>query len=161
MLSTLFHIPLRIGSGAGVPLFGWGLLLAIWGLAGGAALFQAAWRHGWREALQALGGPLAVAGAMILWLLPALDDGQGIPVRGYGVMLLVAAAAGVGLSVVRGRRMGLDADTILALGMEMFLAGIVGARLFFVIEYWRDFFPAGRSLLQACLLYTSPSPRDS
>ena len=149
MLSTLFHSPLRVGPGGGVPLFGWGVLLAVWALAGGAALLQAAWRHGWREALQALGGPLAVAGAMLFWLLPALDDGQGVPVRGYGVMLLLAAAAGVGLSVVRGRRMGIDADTILALGMEIFLAGIVGARLFFVIEYWRDFFPPGRSLLQA------------
>jgi phosphatidylglycerol:prolipoprotein diacylglycerol transferase len=41
--------------------------------------------------------------------------------------------------------MGFDADTILALGMEVFLWGIVGARLFYVIEYRDQFFAAGRS----------------
>jgi phosphatidylglycerol:prolipoprotein diacylglycerol transferase len=148
MLSTLFHIPMRVGPGGGVPLFGWGLLLAIWALAGGSALLQAAWRHGWREALQALGGPLAVAGAMLFWLLPALDDGQGVPVRGYGVMLLCAAVAGSWLSIVRGRRQGIDADTMLAVATEVFIWGLVGARLFYVIEYHEQFFAEGKPLGQ-------------
>jgi phosphatidylglycerol:prolipoprotein diacylglycerol transferase len=90
--------------------------------------------------------PLAAAGAFILWGLPALDDGAGVPIRGYGVMLLVAAAAGTWLSVRRGRAVGIDADTILALGMEIFLWGLVGARLFYVLEYHEQFFPPGRSL---------------
>jgi phosphatidylglycerol:prolipoprotein diacylglycerol transferase len=41
---------------------------------------------------------------------------------------------------------GIDADTILALGMEIFLWGLVGARLFYVLEYHEQFFPPGRSL---------------
>jgi phosphatidylglycerol:prolipoprotein diacylglycerol transferase len=69
-----------------------------------------------------------------------------VPIRGYGVMLLVAAAAGTWLSVIRGRRMGFDADTILALGTEVFLWGLVGARLFYVLEYHEQFFGAGTSL---------------
>jgi phosphatidylglycerol:prolipoprotein diacylglycerol transferase len=44
--------------------------------------------------------------------------------------------------------MGFDADTILALGMEIFLWGIVGARLFYVIEYHDQFFAAGRTWLE-------------
>jgi phosphatidylglycerol:prolipoprotein diacylglycerol transferase len=79
-------------------------------------------------------------------VLPALDDGVGVPIRGYGVMLLVAAAAGTWLSIIRGRRMGFDADTILALGTEVFLWGLVGARLFYVLEYHEQFFGAGTSL---------------
>jgi phosphatidylglycerol:prolipoprotein diacylglycerol transferase len=58
-------------------------------------------------------------------------------------MLLVAAAAGTWLSVRRGAGRGFDADTIVALGMEVFLWGIVGARLFYVIQYRAAFFDAG------------------
>jgi phosphatidylglycerol:prolipoprotein diacylglycerol transferase len=143
MQSTLFHIPAHLGS---LPLFGWGLLLALWAVGGGGVLAWTAAREGISRALATLGVPLAAAGAFILWGLPALDDGAGVPIRGYGVMLLVAAAAGTWLSVRRGRAVGIDADTILALGMEIFLWGLVGARLFYVLEYHEQFFAADRSL---------------
>jgi phosphatidylglycerol:prolipoprotein diacylglycerol transferase len=150
MLSTLFHIPTRITvGGASLPLAGFGLLLAVWGIVAAVMLARTAASHGWRAALETLGVPLVITAVAILWLLPALDDGQGVPVRGYGAMLLLAAAAGTWLSIARGRRMGFDADTILALGMEVFLWGIVGARLFYVIEYHDQFFAAGRSWLQS------------
>lgn len=150
MRSTLFHVPLQLGSGPDAwPLFGFGILLAVWAVAG-VAVFVRAWlRHGFRQTVSALGLPLLVAGAMIAWGLPALDDGQGVPVRGYGVMLLAAAAAGTWLSIVRGRAAGFDADTILALGMEVFLWGLVGARLFYVIEYREQFFRPGMSLVES------------
>ena len=143
MRSTLFHIPAHLGS---LPLFGWGLLLAVWAVLGSIALAWTSAREGISRAAAALGVPLAAAGAFILWGLPALDDGAGVPIRGYGVMLLVAAAAGTWLSIHRGRAVGIDADTILALGMEIFLWGLVGARLFYVIEYHDQFFVPGRSL---------------
>ncbi len=146
MLSTLFHIPTRITvGGTTLPLVGFGLFLAVWGIVAAVMVARTAASHGWRAAVETLGMPLAIMAATILWLLPALDDGQGVPVRGYGAMLLVAAMAGTWLSIVRGRSMGFDADTILALGMEVFLWGIVGARLFYVIEYHDQFFAAGRS----------------
>jgi phosphatidylglycerol:prolipoprotein diacylglycerol transferase len=113
---------------------------------GGAGFAWAASRHGLAQAITSLGLPLAVVAALLLWVLPALDDGIGVPIRGYGIMLLVAAAAGTWLSVIRGRRMGFDADTILALGTEVFLWGLVGARLFYVLEYHEQFFGAGTSL---------------
>jgi phosphatidylglycerol:prolipoprotein diacylglycerol transferase len=140
MRSTLFHIPTQLG---GLPLYGWGLLLAVWAVVGGVAVARAASREGFGRAAAALGLPLALSGAFILWGLPALDDGQGVPIRGYGLMLLVAALAGTWLSVRRGRAVGIDADTILALGVEIFLWGLVGARLFYVIEYHEQFFAAG------------------
>ena len=150
MLSTLFHIPLRITIGGwSVPLAGWGLLLAVWAAVAILTFARTVATCGWRVAAETLVLPLALSAAAILWLLPALDDGRGVPVRGYGAMLLAAAAAGTWLSIVRGRRLGFDADTILALGMEVFLWGIVGARLFYVIEYHGQFFQAGRTWLES------------
>ena len=140
MRSTLFHVPLQIG---GVPLFGWGLVLLLWAVVACFAIVRAARREGLGTALTGLGLPLAVAGAVIVWGLPAIADDAGLPVRGYGVMLLLAAAAGTWLSVRRGVQYGFDADTIIALGTEVFLWGIVGARLFYVIQYRAAFFDAG------------------
>lgn len=146
MRSTLFHIPASLAFGdATIPLFGWGLLLAAWGLVGGTGLVWVAVRHGLGPAVRSLGIPLAMVGVLLGWVLPALDDGAGVPIRGYGVMLLAAAAAGTWLSLVRGRRMGFDADTILSLGTEVFLWGLVGARLFYVLEYRDQFFGPGIS----------------
>ena len=150
MRSTLFYIPsaLELGGGS-VPLFGWGLLLAVWAVLGGAGFAWAAARHGFGPACRALGVPNLVVAAMLLWILPALDDGAGVPIRGYGVMLLVAAATGTWLSIVRGRAAGFDADTILALGTEIFLWGLVGARLFYVLEYRAQFFGPTMSLAES------------
>lgn len=150
MLTTLFHLPVRIPWGDGsLPVFGFGLAFWVIILGGAAAIARMAFRHGWPAALTMLGGPVGLAAAAAAFVLPALDDGQGVPIRGYGVMLLAAAAAGTWLSIVRGRSMGFDADTILALGMEIFLSGIVGARMFYVIQYHDTFFPPGRSLWES------------
>jgi phosphatidylglycerol:prolipoprotein diacylglycerol transferase len=150
MQSTLFHIPahLEVG-GTGLPLFGLGLLLMAWAVFGGAGFAWAAAQHGMRQAATALALPLLVVGALILWVMPALDDGAGIPIRGYGVMLLVAAAAATWLSIVRGRAVGLDSDTLLALGTDIFIWGLVGARLFYVLEYREQFFRPGMSLTES------------
>jgi len=150
MRSTLFHIPRAIPWGQeDLPLFGFGLLLLAWLVAGGGWFVWMASRHGLRVAATQFGLPLAIVAVMLAWVLPALDDGAGIPVRGYGVMLLVAAAAGTWLSVVRARRVGIDADTILALATEVFLWGLVGARLFYVIEYREQFFAPGKPLAES------------
>ena len=146
MYSTLFHIPSRLGAEPGIPLFGFGLLLMLWAVAAVGSLGWVSWRSGWVAATRSLLLPLAVIGVMITWVLPALDDGRGIPIRGYGVMLLAAVAAGTWLSIVRGRRMGFDADTLLSLGTQIFLWGIVGARAFYVVEYHEQFFQPGRPL---------------
>jgi phosphatidylglycerol---prolipoprotein diacylglyceryl transferase len=150
MRSTLFHLPARLEIGGAVlPLFGVGLLLGVWAVCGAVVLLGAARRHGLAEAVRALWLPLAAAGGTILWVLPRLDDGHGVPIRGYGVMLLVAAYAGTWLSVVRGRRHGFDADTIISLGMQVFLWGLVGARLFYLIEYHDQFFGGGRTVVES------------
>jgi phosphatidylglycerol:prolipoprotein diacylglycerol transferase len=61
---------------------------------------------------------------------------MGLPIRGYGVVLLAAVAAGVGLAVYRGKRLGIDPELMLTLAFWAFVPGIIGARAFYVIQKW-------------------------
>ena len=152
MLTTLFYIPTNISIGsASLPLFGLGAFFFIWLFLGATAFAFTSQQKGYSGAISSLFFPLVISGAVIVWGLPALDDGRGIPVRGYGTMLIAAAVAGTWLSIIRGRRVGIDADSIIALGLEVFLAGIVGARIFFVIEYHEQFFSPDKNLIQSLL----------
>ncbi len=136
MLQTIFYIPNQIG---GVPLFGFGLLLALCAI---ACVVTVAWLT-WRQGLNAdtLGYlPLfAVLGAIVWFVLPHVCEPEGLPIRGYGTMLLVAVLAAIGLTVWRGRKLGLDPDTLIMLCFWMILPGIIGARIFYIIEYREDF----------------------
>ena len=150
MRSTLFHIPMQVAIGPwALPLFGWGILFAVWAVVAGVTLGRTARRQGLAAAVTSLGPSLAIVAAVVVWVAPALADESGVPVRGYGAMLLAAAVAGTWLSVQRGKAAGFDADTILGVGLWIFVAGIVGARLFFVIEYHEEFFRPGEPLAES------------
>jgi phosphatidylglycerol:prolipoprotein diacylglycerol transferase len=136
MHQTLFHIPNQVGT---LPLFGFGLLLALWAAFSILLLAWLLWRQGWTADSISYVPLLALVGAAIWLLLPALCDAEGLPIRAYGVMLLVAVTAAVGLAVWRARRVGADPDLIFALAFWMFVPGIIGARLFYVVEYWETF----------------------
>ena len=58
---------------------------------------------------------------------------------------------GTALAVYRGNKRGLVPDTIFSLGLWMFLPGIIGGRLFYIIEYWENYRQAtfGKTLLAA------------
>ena len=101
MLTTLFYIPTNISLGsASLPLFGWGAFFFIWLFLGATAFAFTSQQKGYSEAISSLFFPLVISGAVIVWGLPALDDGRGIPVRGYGTMLIAAAVAGTWLSII-------------------------------------------------------------
>jgi phosphatidylglycerol---prolipoprotein diacylglyceryl transferase len=130
---TLFYIPLVI---AGIPVFGFGLLLAIWTLACLAFLAWLARKQGFTADIWTYVPLLALVGAAIWWLLPVLCNDRGLPIRGYGMMMLLGVLAGTGMTLWRGRRLGFNADTILSLAFWLFVPGLIGARAFYVIEYW-------------------------
>ena len=141
MRQTLFYIPHEL---AGTPLFGLGWLLAVWTVVGLMMLVGVSVRRGVAEAIKLLPFLLAVAAA-IAYLLPMLEVSQpgapplGLPIRGYGMMLLLAVVAGVAVAVHRGQQLGIEADHIYSLAFWLFVAGIAGARLFFVVQYWSTF----------------------
>jgi phosphatidylglycerol:prolipoprotein diacylglycerol transferase len=139
---TLIFIPDRI---LGLPVFGLGWLLLFWGVASliwvGSRFKAFGWSAETKEPLPFLG----IAGIVIAFVLPMLEvktpSGQilGLPIRGYGTLLLVAVVSGWGLAAWRATQRGLSVDTIASLGFWCFIPGIVGARLFFVVEYWPKF----------------------
>ncbi|MEM9589164.1 MAG: prolipoprotein diacylglyceryl transferase family protein, partial [Planctomycetota bacterium] len=64
----------------------------------------------------------------------------GLAIRGYGVMLLLAVVGSVSLAYWRAQRAGIDPNAILSLAPWTFVGGIVGARLFYVIQYREQYF---------------------
>jgi phosphatidylglycerol:prolipoprotein diacylglycerol transferase len=136
MLQTLFHIPLHL---AGRPVFGFGWLLILWAIVSLLLVGSAVRRQGWGGEAKSQLPLLGLLGLVIAFLLPQLCDEYGLPIRGYGVMLLLGVSSGVGLAAYRARRLGLDPEMIFSLAFWLFLAGIVGARLFYIIEYWPEY----------------------
>lgn len=146
MRQTLFYIPDQI---AGMPLFGAGVLLIVWAIVSAVVLVQLLRRQGFNADTRGYALLLGILGAAIWLLLPRLcEPGSGLPIRGYGTMLLVAVVVAAALAVWRGRQLGIDADTIFGITFWLFVPGIIGARVFYVIEYWPWFYvaPAGPSL---------------
>ncbi len=149
MRTTLFHIPHDV---AGWPLLGLGLALAVWVAICAVRLAWRLYRRGsvaevWNEV-----PVMFVIGAIVAIVLPALSDSQGLPIRGYGVMLFLGVISGVALAAYRAKREGFDPELIYSLAFWMCLCGILGARLFYVIEYWRDFQRAGLSETFAAII---------
>jgi phosphatidylglycerol:prolipoprotein diacylglycerol transferase len=93
-------------------------------------------RHGFNAEAQGYVPLLLIVAAVITFLMPVLVEGGGLPIRGYGVMFLLAVVLAVGLAVYRAPKLGLDPEMILSLAFWMIAAGLLGARLFHVIEYW-------------------------
>lgn len=135
MCSELFRIPYSVG---GVPIFGFGVLLVIWVVAGLGSLAMTVRRHGWNAETLSLLPLLLLTGAAIVGL-PRLFAG-GLPIRGYGVMVLAGAAAGVAMGTYRGLRAGLDRELLWSMAFWLFIGGMVGGRAFYVIEYWNERF---------------------
>lgn len=136
MQQTLIYIPSEI---AGVKLFGMGWLLAVWVIFSAILLVRLIRRHGFSSETTSYLPILALVAAAIVWFMPMVETDRGLPIRGYGVMLFAAVVCSVALATYRARRMGVDPDIIYSLGFWIVVAGMVGARAFFVIQYWDEF----------------------
>jgi phosphatidylglycerol:prolipoprotein diacylglycerol transferase len=71
-------------------------------------------------------------------MLPTLLIGS-ISLPTYPLLLLIALWAGMWLSVRRAEQLGLDGDHVYNAGLYGLVAGIVGARLWFVLSHWENY----------------------
>jgi len=135
MLQTLFYIPAEI---AGIPVFGFGLVLAAWVVFSVMLLCWLVWRQGLSADTYGYLPVLALVATVIWFVLPAVVKPEGFPIRGYGMMMLLAVMSATGLAAWRAHRLGLSADLAFSVAFWLFVPGIIGARLFYVIEYWPE-----------------------
>lgn len=137
MRQTLFYIPCHL---AGMTVFGVGLLLGLWVLISAGLLVWLARRGRLRDELVGYLFILVLVGMAIVFVLPHLCEPRGLAIRTYGMMMLAALVSGTALAVWRARRAGFDPDLIYNLALWTFIPGFVGARAFYVIEYWDEKF---------------------
>lgn len=144
MRSTLFYIPHEIGP---LTFFGWGwalIALAVaWFLS--RLLTKREGAIDWQSGL----GTWAFVAILIAIVAPFLEskvsfaDGSsailGLPVRGYGVMLLTGVLSASTWTYFRGKPFGITIDSLCSLAFWGMIGGIGGARLFYVIQKWSEF----------------------
>ena len=103
MFQTLFHIPHELG---GIPVFGWGWALWIWVLVSTFVLWSSYRRHGFGPETKSHLPILGIFAFVLVAVLPHLEATTeqgvpiGVPIRGFGVMLMAAVVSAVGLAVV-------------------------------------------------------------
>jgi phosphatidylglycerol:prolipoprotein diacylglycerol transferase len=142
MLQTLFHIPTWPLESPWIWL--WTALLVVGGLLHGA-------KKGWADAAGVWGPPLGLLWVFSLFLMNEILDygvdptapnqaiSLGVAVRGYGLMMLLGIVSGVVLAIHRGHSEGLTVDHVFSLALHLVIFGIVGARVFYVVQYWEGF----------------------
>lgn len=157
MHETIVRLPHSI---AGIPVFGFGLALALL-LAAAAIRIAFLFRVGAKgEAADAVPGgrrstigdflaneawAWGIGGLAIAFVLPKIElqniagDPVGVAIRGYGVFLLCGVGSAIALAAYRAKARGIDPDAVIRMAPWAFFGGIIGARLFYVIQY-RDRF---------------------
>lgn len=73
--------------------------------------------------------------------------GTGWALKSYGFMFMVGFLSATYLAMRRCLRVKCDPDAILNITMVALFAGVIGARVFFVIHYWDENFANSRNVL--------------
>ena len=134
MHQTLFYIPEKL---FGIPVFGVGLLLVLWLAITGISMFLDYRKSG----LKSIWSFLIVVGlgaAAIIWVLPNIVKPTGLAIQSYGAMMLLGIITGLLLALYRAKKYGYKSDLIISMVLWMCILGIIGARVFFCIEYWSE-----------------------
>lgn len=156
MRQVLFHIPLdrpwSLGPFGQVPGFGLGVVLLVWVLLG---VWESLDRRresdrkfdaddAWSLARWLIGAAVIVFGAPMLGAYfrvhgsPHFRD--GLPLFGYGFMLFLGMASALGLAIWRAKREGVSTDLIWDMAFCLFLGGIAGGRLFYLVQKREEVF---------------------
>ena len=162
MRQVLFHIPLdrpwSLGPLGEVQMFGFGPLLliwlcltALWVYARARMSFKIASSEGWAIGQWgALGWAIMRAPALGAYLREhgSTHFRDGLPVFGYGFMLFLGMASALWLATWRAEREGVPGDLIWDMAFCLFVAGIAGGRLFYLVQKRDEVFSDVNSLRQ-------------
>lgn len=139
MRQVLFYIPLKgnwsLGPLGEVPGFGFGIVLLIWCLFSAVSLYRT-WQREKKLSREMISSLMTGVGfALGIVLVPHFAPVDRLPVFGYGTMLVLACLASGFVAARRSRLAGVEPQFSADLAVVMVLAGVVGARLFHLIQY--------------------------
>ena len=152
MRQILFQIPLdrpwNLGPFGMVPGFGFGLVLFVWALFGLWTVIARGRATGWKFRLSddwSWGATWLIVAALITFGAPRLgqylhENGSfafkdGLPIFGYGLMLFFGFTFAAVFAARRAESVGLSSELIWDLASWLFIPGILGARIFYLIQY--------------------------
>lgn len=141
MRQTLFYWPHET---AGFPWFGavsWASLILL--LIAVVQLAVAKNAQARSTVIQSNALTWGLAFVAIAFLLPRIefrieDTPIGLPIRGYGVFLMIGVIAGSYVALKRCEARGIAKEAFLSLATWTVASGIIGARLFYIVQYWSE-----------------------
>ena len=77
--------------------------------------------------------------------------GLGLPIKGYGLMLMIGFLSSIYLATRRAAKVKADPDLILNMGFLALIFGVLGARAMFVLHHWEDSFAAKPNIIHSGL----------
>ncbi|MCY3007303.1 MAG: prolipoprotein diacylglyceryl transferase [Planctomycetota bacterium] len=146
MRQTLFYLPHEIGP---LKLFG----LVSWSMLGlvlylGITLFYSYRQPKGISNLYEGFFNWIVGAAVLGFVLPAIEAKVapgtadqivvGLPVRGYGMMMMLGVLTAVGISYRRVMQLGVAKESFLGLVLWTVIGGLLGARLFYIVQKWSE-----------------------
>ncbi len=149
MRQTLFEIKfnseISLGPLGEFPVFGLGLLLALWISIGSVFLYLRHKEYG--TYLPSLyGGALWAAVAMAIYYAPIQQKLAGIPIFGYGFMLFLGFTTATLYAAWRAKSQGIPENLVWDFTFWLLISGVGGARLWYVIQYREHYFGPDISL---------------
>jgi phosphatidylglycerol---prolipoprotein diacylglyceryl transferase len=150
---TLFYIPHEF---LGIPVlgFGWVLAALVAFAFAIAVLATSRKKQSVAKVFEEHGIVWGVAAVIVIFLLPQIETRLqvggptpfivGLPIRGYGVMLMCGVLSAMGIAMVRCEKAGLSREAFFSLATWTVVAGMLGARVFYVVQKWNEL--AGETL---------------
>ena len=145
MRQTLFHIPHAF---FGIPVLGFGWVLAALVLVAVIFLLTFRKKQSVMKLLEEQGVVWGVAALIVVFLLPQIEesisDGTstpwivGLPIRGYGVMLMLGVVSAMAVAMVRCDKAGLSREAFFSLATWTVVSGMIGSRVFYCVQYWNE-----------------------
>jgi len=142
---TLFYIPHEF---LGIPVLGFGWVLAAIILFAIVIMATSYKKKSLLKVLEEQGVVWGVAALIVVFMLPQIEtripDGTptpwiaGLPIRGYGVMLMLGVVSAMAIAMFQCEKAGLSRESFFSLATWTVVAGMLGARVFYVVQKWSE-----------------------
>ncbi len=145
MRPTLFYIPHEF---LGIPVLGFGWVLAAIILFAIVIIATSHKKKSLSKVLEEQGVVWGMAALIVVFLLPQIETRipvgtptpwiVGLPIRGYGVMLMLGVVSAMAIAMYQCEKAGLSRESFFSLATWTIVAGMLGARVFYVVQKWSE-----------------------